>query len=727
LKALAISIAEEIEFQFDCIDVPLANASKSDLHLINISIDDEGHEENGRDWTSQMGLNLKYCAKLRKETSGIQDQFPLSVWGLFSNPSPVSVVPNLKWLCRKARTPYSIIGIITSSGTAATAAEVKPEVKKEICTTVNVCEDDSRQHIFQQPSGLHDSDDRENKLSCSEENDHDRHCIIDIPIAVAEYPMKHQVCEGAVGVSTCNDGNGAICSSDSHDSSLLATSPVDVTGDQGCIQSTDLSSSSTFSVRQFLNDESTSVEGSMKCTSNHEYLQSQDRDECLQVQLDQENMRLHNNSNRTSVDPCLKEDLAISEEKHGSNVSADPENEHGCAKTSNCSDKTNQSAAVNQLETHDAGAVPDKRKSRCDEMTCSADVQCSITFSCLASADVHGSTQHQSVLHDLMSDELQVDSNHFVVKAVEPKSNSYAKHESPQMDILISEDAQAAATTAVPGHDGKSVHAGSNSFDILLGALAEESKVTDAPGKDEVGKASLTLMTLASNDHYADEFAEGEVVKVAKTNTIFGAAKDDEQVDRSHGFHLSDVVSRSIGNSDRTEIICYVRRKHKRKKDSQSNTDSAQSLGNFVRSPCESLRPRTKPAVVETVEVSAGKRGKRAKVGSFQCDIDLCDMTFESRAELNAHKRNICTDESCGKRFSSHKYLKRHQCVHSEIRPFKCPWDGCEMTFKWLWAQTEHVRVHTGERPYKCSAPSCGQTFRYVSDYSRHRKKFNHY
>ncbi|RLN19573.1 lysine-specific demethylase SE14-like [Panicum miliaceum] len=732
LKALAISIAEEIEFQFDCTDVPLANASKSDLHLINISIDDEGHEEDGKDWTSQMGLNLKYCAKLRKETSGIQDQSPLSVWGLFSNPSPVSVVPNLKWLCRKARTPYKVIGVISSSSTTAIAGEVKPEVKKETGTTGNVCEDDNSQHIFQkddllQPSGLHDSDDRDNRPSCSKENDHDRHCLIDIPIAVAEYPLKHQVCEGPVSISMRND---TICSSDSQDSSLLATSPVDVTRYQGCTKSTELSCSSTFCVQQFLNDESTSVEGSMNCISNHEYLKSQDvtlrcRDECLQVQQDQEEMGLCNNPNRTSADPCLKEDLAISEEKHGGTVSAALENDEGCAKTSNCSDKTNESATVNPLETHDVGAVPVKQKTSCDGMTCSADVQCIITFGCLGSSDVPGSTQPLSVPHDLMSDELQVDSHHCVVKAIEPESNDSAKHGSPQIDYLISEDAQAASMTALPVHDGISLHTGSNSFDILLGALAEESKVTDAPGKDEVGKASLTLMTLASNDHSADEIAQGKIVEVAKRETIFGATKDNQQVDCPYDFCLSDLVSRSIGNSNRTDIICYFRRK--RKKDSQSNTDSSQSLGSFVRSPCESLRPRTKPAVVETVEVSAGKKGKRAKVGSFQCDIDLCDMAFETRAELNAHKRNICTDESCGKRFSSHKYLKRHQCVHSEIRPFKCPWDGCEMTFKWLWAQTEHVRVHTGERPYKCSAPSCGQTFRYVSDYSRHRKKFNHY
>nr|CAB3502000.1 unnamed protein product [Digitaria exilis] len=626
LKALAISIAEEIEFQFDCTDIPLANASKSDLHLINISIDDEGHEEDGRDWTSQMGLNLKYCAKLRKETSGIQEQYPLSVWGLFSNPSPVSVVSNLKWLCRKARTPYKVIGIINSSSATANAGEEKLEAKEEIGTTGNVCEDDSRQQTFQQngllrPSGLHDSDDRGNTPSCSEENGHGKLRLVDIPISVAEYPMKHQVCEGPVNVSTCN---ATVCSSDSHDSSPLAT-PVDATRYQGCAQSNDLSISSTSSVQQFLNDENTSMEGSMNCISNREYLESQYatlqcRDECLQVQQDQVEMELCNNRSSTSVDPCFKEKLDISEEKNGGTVSVALGNEEGCAKTSNFSDaviKPNESAIVNQLETCDVGAVPVKQKSSCD---------------------VPGPTLPPSVPHDLVSSELQVNDRHCsVVKAVERKNNNSAKQGSPHIDSLIFEDTEAASTSAIPGHDGKSVHTGSNSFDILLGALAEESKITDAHGKDEVGNASLTLMTLASNDHSTDEVTEGKVVEVVKSGTIFRATKDCQQVEQPHDFCLADIVSRSIGQSNRKDIICYVRRKHKRKRDSQSNTDSSQSLGSFVRSPCESLRPRTKPAVVETVEVSAGKKGKRAKVGSFQCDIDLCDMTCtKSSPELDA-------------------------------------------------------------------------------------------
>nr|CAB3497062.1 unnamed protein product [Digitaria exilis] len=477
LKALAISIAEEIEFQFDCTDIPLANASKSDLHLINISIDDEGHEEDGRDWTSQMGLNLKYCAKLRKETSGIQEQYPLSVWGLFSNPSPVSVVSNLKWLCRKARTPYKVIGIINSSSATANAGEEKLEAKEEIGTTGNVCEDDSRQQTFQQngllrPSGLHDSDDRGNTPSCSEENVHGKLRLVDIPISVAEYPMKHQVCEGPVNVSTCND---TVCSSDSHDSSPLAT-PVDATRYQGCAQSNDLSISSTSSVQQFLNDENTSMEGSMNCISNREYLESQYvtlqcRDECLQVQQDQVEMERCNNPSSTSVDPCFKEKLDISEEKNGGTVSVALGNEEGCAKTSNFSDaviKPNESAIVNQLETCDVGAVPVKQKSSCD---------------------VPGPTLPPSVPHDLVSSELQVNDRHCsVVKAVERKNNNSAKQGSPHIDNLIFEDTEAASTSVIPGHDGKSVHTGSNSFDILLGALAEESKITDAHGKDEMDK-----------------------------------------------------------------------------------------------------------------------------------------------------------------------------------------------------------------------------------------------
>ncbi|ONL93714.1 Zinc finger C2H2 type family protein expressed [Zea mays] len=617
LKALAISIAEQIESQFDCGDISLASASKSDLRLINISIDDEGHEEDGRDWTSQMGLNLKYSAKLKKEKSEKQEESLLSFGGLFSCSSPVSVVPNLKWLCKRARTLYTVTDIIRNSSATATAEDLKPGMRTEIVTNVNVCKDDSRQHTFrqsglEQPGGLQDCD----KPSCSEQNDHGRHCLVNIPIAVAVHPLMHQVPEGPVSVSTCHD---SICSPGSLDSPPLA-SPVEVTRYQGCIQSSELSSLPAFSVQHFLNDESTSVEGSINCVSN-DCLVSQDvtlwsRDECLQVQLDQEKMGICNNPVMMSVDSHLIEGLAVSEGKRGDTVSASLEKEECYAKTSYCSNteiKTTKSAVDNQMETHDLGTGPVKLNSSFDEMP---------------SADVPASTQPPSVPPGLVSDESKVDFSHSAVKAFEHQSHNPAnlKHESPHIDSHILEDAQVASMAALPGHDGISVDTVSNTFDILLGALAEESKATDAPGKDEVGKASLTLMTLASNEPSAYDVTDVRAVEVVETDTILGAAKDDKQVG------LSDVVARCIGFSNRTNIICYVRRNHKRKRDSLSNTDSSQSHLSFVRSPCESLRSRTKPAVVEesewsrTAEASFAKRCKRTKtVGSFQCDIDLCD------------------------------------------------------------------------------------------------------
>uniref|UniRef100_I1P7M7 JmjC domain-containing protein n=1 Tax=Oryza glaberrima TaxID=4538 RepID=I1P7M7_ORYGL len=719
LKALAISIAEEIEFQFDYKDVALANASKSNLHLINISIDDEGYEEEGTDWTSRMGLNLKHSSKIRKETSESQEQPPLSFWGLFSKPSPISVVSNLKWLCRKARTPYKVIGYASSPDVVATPDKVKPAVTKtQIDTSGNAHENIGSEQTLQQDCVLQESNDVADMCKRRKVNDQDGHSLINIPIAVAEYPMMHQVCERPVSVSACDD---PICSFDSQDSpTTVAVSAGKPTREQCGAESTELST-----VQQFLDNGLIAEGGSMNFISNHEHLESDNatsvcKDEQLQVQQDQLAMVLCNNPNTELV----------AGELHGGAASSTLENEDSCGNTSYCSDtvlKNSKPDTDDQPETCDRSVVLVTPKSSCDQMISSSDRSCSLTLDCPVSTDAAFSSEKLSMAHDLMGSELQAVHNSKAevaasltdVKGAKLNSIHTAQlpHESPSSDFIISEGAQSASATAIPRKNGTSMHTESNSIDILLGVLADESKVSS--GKDEVGKASLTLMTLAGNDQSADDVTQDEVAEIT---------------DPSHGFCASDIVSRSIGSSNRTNIICYARRKHKRKSGSEFNINSPQSLGSFVRSPCESLRPRTRPAIVEdmtnetkTAEASTANKRKKAKVEAFQCDIEFCDMTFETKAELRAHQRNICTDESCGKRFSSHKYLKRHQCVHRDERPFKCPWDGCPMTFKWLWAQTEHIRVHTGERPYKCSAPDCGQSFRYVSDYSRHRKKFNHY
>ncbi|GJV45033.1 lysine-specific demethylase REF6, partial [Tanacetum coccineum] len=178
--------------------------------------------------------------------------------------------------------------------------------------------------------------------------------------------------------------------------------------------------------------------------------------------------------------------------------------------------------------------------------------------------------------------------------------------------------------------------------------------------------------------------------------------------------------------------------------DSEGETDGGSGGG-----PSSRLRKRiTKPSSKDLVAVTESKPKRKPKrqndtkkvkqspvikvndeeeeQAEFVCDMEGCNMSFETNQELIIHKRNICPVNGCGKKFFSHKYLVQHRRVHMDVRPLSCPWKGCKMTFKWAWARTEHIRVHTGARPYVCNEEGCGQTFRFVSDFSRHKRKTGH-
>uniref|UniRef100_M8AY53 Metal regulatory transcription factor 1 n=1 Tax=Aegilops tauschii TaxID=37682 RepID=M8AY53_AEGTA len=204
----------------------------------------------------------------------------------------------------------------------------------------------------------------------------------------------------------------------------------------------------------------------------------------------------------------------------------------------------------------------------------------------------------------------------------------------------------------------------------------------------------------------------------------------------------SGVVVRSVGKSGRTDVICYARRRGKRKLDMEETKTDQLEMGDGdiygqceekatfdITVPCESAMSTAESADIKLADIkrglvdnSASSKGKKRK-GRFECDIDYCHMTFKKRAELSIHKKNMCTIKSCGKHFRSHKYLRRHQSIHNEEAPYKCPWEGCSMSFKWTWALADHFQVHTGEKPYKCRTPGCSKIYKYVSDFTRHRMR----
>ncbi|CAM0870775.1 unnamed protein product [Alopecurus aequalis] len=224
--------------------------------------------------------------------------------------------------------------------------------------------------------------------------------------------------------------------------------------------------------------------------------------------------------------------------------------------------------------------------------------------------------------------------------------------------------------------------------------------------------------------------------------------------DTPNGSCVSAIIARSVGQSGRTDIICY-RRRGKRKLDmAEMETEEIEMDDGDICDQCEekATSERTAPACESAMSTagsadikladikrgladnsassknrgladnSASSKCKRRK-GRFECDIDYCGMAFKKRSELSVHKKNMCTIKSCGKRFRSHKYMRRHQSIHNEDTPFKCPWEECSMAFKWTWALADHFQVHTGEKPYKCKTPGCSKIYKYVSDFIRHKKR----
>ncbi|XP_022765390.1 probable lysine-specific demethylase ELF6 isoform X2 [Durio zibethinus] len=102
IKAHAVPLAEDIGIPFNYNDVPLDAASQEDLNLISFAIDDE-HDEIGEDWTSKLGVNLRFCVKVRKNSPFKQVQHALPLSGLFSDKCSSSELFNINWRSRKSR------------------------------------------------------------------------------------------------------------------------------------------------------------------------------------------------------------------------------------------------------------------------------------------------------------------------------------------------------------------------------------------------------------------------------------------------------------------------------------------------------------------------------------------------------------------------------------------------------------------------------------------------
>ena len=90
----------------------------------------------------------------------------------------------------------------------------------------------------------------------------------------------------------------------------------------------------------------------------------------------------------------------------------------------------------------------------------------------------------------------------------------------------------------------------------------------------------------------------------------------------------------------------------------------------------------------------------------FMCS--LCDKSFKQKDSLNCHiKRHGVVEKKfqcdvCHKTFAKQAECLTHSAIHSDKRPFKCEFGGCDKAFKISQSLRVHKVTHSGLKPYQC-------------------------
>ncbi|KAG9441863.1 hypothetical protein H6P81_017717 [Aristolochia fimbriata] len=678
IKEQALFVAEEVGVHLQFVGGALDLASEEDLKLINIAIDVDEHEDCGEDWTSKLGINLKYCVKLRKLSPSKYEQHRLALGGLFSEQVPSSSMPSLKWMSRKSRTHCKVRNSSNLNSSGKRSGLVVANTGNRANSLENPTGKPSPEVLGSKPRGRgrprkcasREGDcvditalDEEKSLICNaNEAANAGSVILALPTIISNSDL-HENEEVEVRPVTnvkeeVSDTSRSVCYSHAkklEELKAMASDTLNVDGDTPLSGKADKDNQPCNVIPVFgspisvgppaeLSGAFVDILGSAETTEKHEVccFEKPGPPSLSQGDSQSETEPLHSEKKRKGFETCgpahfvdfnppgFSSDASKILQDHQHTKVCDSENSAGFLPvtcTESC-EEPNAASALDPTVSEDSAGMPAIAYSTVEVSEEQANDQ--ILCQSKQKQEAHNSRNVEGSIPASRTSGLET---HQKIHAGQARNIASMPH------------SQGVSTTAAP---------------IFLVYSKRRKKESDKKSKDPP--------PLPKRNEY-------------------------------NGF----IRSPCEGLRPRTRTAV------------DSSTQSQQTADEKVQK-----KPRKRTGM-------GGSGVKpRASEEFYQCDIEGCHMSFLIKGDLNLHKRNRCTYEGCGKRFGSHKYAMHHQKVHMDERPLKCPWKGCNMSFKWAWARTEHVRVHTGERPYHCKFEGCGLTFRFVSDFSRHRRKTGH-
>ena len=115
----------------------------------------------------------------------------------------------------------------------------------------------------------------------------------------------------------------------------------------------------------------------------------------------------------------------------------------------------------------------------------------------------------------------------------------------------------------------------------------------------------------------------------------------------------------------------------------------------------------------------------------FECDYPNCDYKIGSKSQLNKHKIENhtnerpfkCQYEGCDKAFKFQRQYENHIKTHSTTL-LTCPHEGCDRTYNIENSLQQHIKIDHSDTWYSCEWPGCDYKTKAKPHLTRH--KLNH-
>lgn len=703
MKAHARAVAEEIHSAFDYNEVPLDIASPENLTLIDLAIDGEEHDEC-EDWTSKLGINLRHCVNARINSPSKQVPWTLALGMLFSDKHPGLEFLSLNWQSRRSRSKRL-------NHSAQTKTCDSNQRKKDDQLEGRIDGSTAKKKLIQYSRRKFKS-----KQSCSSGASMVHKFQEKSANVSAVLSGEHRNC---VSINELDTGNFRSDCALSAKSASTAMSPV-----HHEIQVTEVPIS--MSLKTTTPQLSNSFPDHNATERNIEMFRKNQITEAIIIGSDGNSLGLDDEVHQEYQSTCKSnnEEAALSTvslvnqptlaSMDGSFES--PNNNYAAEKNSNgMSLKETTEQKIISLSERDKEPVSDDKPI--NEHTLNGEV-CEVPRELYAAADFHDTV--------IMDAEKQQETHVSAKQCCEFTRGECAEGLNEVISVSVKQCQVQNQSKINEEHVSKE--------DSCIQFVSDKEKELEI---QPINRSDEELCSGTETSFKESSASIQECSKIEKETCV------GENVNGSEVHLLQD--NRGLESSELTTAVLRSKAGKKRKREVEQITKNQSDCSNFIRSPCERLRPRAGKIMAgksggdinqDDTENQEARRARRVMAPRkdkkddvkkpHKCDLDGCHMSFKTKADLLLHKRNICPHKGCGKKFRSHKYTQLHERVHDDERPLMCPWKGCSMSFKWAWARTEHIRVHTGEKPYHCKVEGCGLSFRFVSDFSRHRRKTGH-